>query len=42
MKVAQKNSSNLLKEFAILEASKIKAQKPKFCVVHKLVAHQES
>ena len=35
MKVAQKNSSNLLKELATLEAAKIKADKPKFCVVHK-------
>ena len=35
MKVAQKNSSNLLKELATLEAAKIKAEKPKFCVVHK-------
>jgi len=35
LKVAQKNSSNLLKELATLEAAKIKADKPKFCVVHK-------
>ena len=35
MKVAQKNSSNMLKELATLEAAKIKAEKPKFCVVHK-------
>jgi len=35
LKVAQKNSSNLLKELAILEVAKIKAQKPKFCTVHK-------
>ena len=34
-KVAQKNSSNLLKELAVLEAAKIKAGKPKFCVLHK-------
>ena len=35
IKVAQKNSSNLLKELAVLEAAKIKAEKPKFCVLHK-------
>ena len=35
MKVAQKSSSNLLKELAIFEAAKIKANKPEFCVVHK-------
>ena len=35
VKVAQKNSSNLLKELAIFEAAKIKANKPEFCVVHK-------
>ena len=34
-KVAQKNSSNLLKELATVEAAKIKADKPKFCVVHR-------
>ena len=35
IKVAQKNSSTLLKELAVLEAAKIKAEKPKFCVLHK-------
>ena len=35
IKVVQKNSSNLLKELAVLEAAKIKAEKPKFCVLHK-------